>query len=538
MGRKLDRSQFPANHGPNDFKCFGPPATKDGEFHGTKICDMGCFAQEEVDSNKYYHGAIVQSMKDNSWYVYFEYGRVGAKSPQFQFVQCNGEADADREYCSQLESKNIKRGRWETHAVLGKRLIPKVSSKGKPEDLYIVRPQATRSTGLPDAKTITSNEGLDESRLQKNGKKNGSAKKVDLNIDKPTIALMRDLGAATVKYTKASMADAALPTQVAINQGRAICQEALKCVLRVGHDIGAQINDKELKQLTRDMYGLVPKKKALGAAPETWILSQDNISEWQQDLDAFESALYVVDLGDMEVSDPFGGMKIKMEWVSPQSDLGRFLYDWWPGATRNVHGYLQGRMKIRNLWSLERHGDKEKLRKAQERIVADNMAIGERPLFQPKQRPDIARDELKVYVRSGTHMLFHGSRSVNISGILREGLRIPRQLVGVVITGAMFGSNANYFADDWKKSAGYTSIQGSYWSRGGGAVAGRGAFMFVCDVALGNPFIAPGPRGYTGPPGGYHSVFGKANVSGVANNEFMTYSPDQNSLKYLAEFDI
>ncbi|MCK4824458.1 hypothetical protein KA005_52390, partial [bacterium] len=76
----------------------------------------------------------------------------------------------------------------------------------------------------------------------------------------------------------------------------------------------------------------------------------------------------------------------------------------------------------------------------------------------------------------------------------------------------------------------------SYWAGGSGTISGRGAFMFIADVALGKPFVAPGPRGYTAPPSGYHSVFGKAGHS-VANNEFITYSGDTNRLRYLVEFD-
>jgi hypothetical protein len=100
----------------------------------------------------------------------------------------------------------------------------------------------------------------------------------------------------------------------------------------------------------------------------------------------------------------------------------------------------------------------------------------------------------------------------------------------------MFGPGL-YWADDWKKSAGYTSLKSSYWSRGSGGVKGREAFMFVADVAIGKPYVASGPSGYTKPPQGYHSVFGKANHSGVANNEFITYSSDSNRLRYLVEFE-
>lgn len=547
MAAKLPLKTYPAGHGPDDFQCFGPAATEDDAFEGTKIADMACFAQRDeaeakaagkaVDSNKYYHGAVVQSRLDQSWYFYVEYGRVGTKA-SFQFTPASSSAEAEKLYVKQMKSKNIGRGRWENHSVLGNRLVPKSASK----DLYIVSPQATRATGLPDAKTITSDEGLDKSKVKKKTTTAKGKKKPKVDVDSQTIALMRDLNVATVKYTKASMAGAALPTQSGIDRGRLILTEALKCVKRVGSDVGDQVNDRELIQLTRDMYGLIPKKKDRGAAPETWILSQDNISMWQQDLDAFESALYVADLGDVEVDNPLGDLPLKMTWLSPQSERGEFIHNWMPNASRNVH-YGIGAMKVKNVWQVDRNGDDKKLTTHQESVVG-RWRTDEKPLHQPAKRIDLSRDEQKLFVRSGTHMFFHGTRSVNVSGILRESLRLPKQLVGVAITGAMFGPGM-YWADDWRKSAGYTSLRGSYWSGGSGSVARRGAFMFVADVCIGKPFVAPGPRGYTSPPKGYHSVFGKGRFaqagssqnSGVQNNEFITYERESHRLRYLVEFD-
>ena len=114
---------------------------------------------------------------------------------------------------------------------------------------------------------------------------------------------------------------------------------------------------------------------------------------------------------------------------------------------------------------------------------------------------------------------------------------MPKTLVGVVITGAMFGPGL-YFADDWKKSAGYTSLQNSYWSQGSGAVPGRSAFMFAADVVLGAPYVSETWKGFTKPPKGHHSVYGKAGKAGLQNNEFIVYNTKQSKLRYLAEFTV
>jgi len=536
MGTKLAQKEYPSGHGPSDFDCFGPPATKDSEFEGTMICDCGCFTQDGKDSNKFYHAAVVQSKKTQAWFAYFEWGRTGASNPAFQFVQCSSKTEAENEYASQLHSKNDKRGQWTTLA--GKRVL-----QAKPgKDCYLVRPQATRSTGLPSAKTITMQESIVKAQAVKgtngNGDKSTKGKKSSKTIscDSQTLSLMRDLNVATMSYTRSAMADAALPTLDAINEARDILIEAQKRVVKVGNHVDDQINDNDLKQLTYTLYMRIPKIKERNAAASTWILSQNNIFSWQQDLDTFESALATKDLGDIEEeNDPLSGMPLKMEWLDPRSSVGEFIHAWAPKATANKHGWC-GAMKLKNVWKVSRTDQQPKrFVTMQDKILGEKPRIVERPLFQPKDRPDLERSEFVKYVQSNTSLLFHGTRSVNVSGILREGLRLPKQLVGVVITGAMFGPG-QYYADDWKKSAGYCSLGSSYWAKGSGSVRGREAFMFLVDVSLGQPFVAPGPRGYTAPPDKCHCVFGKAGHSQVQNNEWIVFDAAQHCIKYLMEF--
>lgn len=525
MSTKLPQKMYPDGHSPNDFQCFGPPATKDGVFEGTMIADLGCFKQDMVDSNKYYHGAVVQSKKNSEWYAYFEWGRQGAPNPSFQFIKCGSKSEAELEYADQLHSKNDKRGQWENHSALGTVLRPK---PGK--DCYLVRPQATRSTGLPDARTITSNDGAKQPVKV--------VKKTTLKIDQQTLALMRDLNVGTVNYTRSEMSDAAIPTQAALDEAREILRVATQRVGVIGDDINVQHNDKELLQLTYDLYGRIPKKKDRGAAVDSWILSQNNIQRWGQDIDAFESALYAVDMGEQDVN-PFGDMPISMNWVSPNSEHGQFIYDWMPSASRNKHSYL-GHMRIKNVWYVENSNELGRFEKTQKSIAADRWSPTEVPLHQPKKRIDLNPDALKLAIRSGTYLMFHGTRSVNVSGILRESLRLPKQLVGVAINGAMFGPGL-YWADDWKKSAGYTSLDNSYYSAGSGAIRGRSAFMFVAEVALGKAHVAEEAYGFTSPPSGCHCVMGKHGRTKswggkLLNNEFIVYTTAAHRLRWLVEF--
>lgn len=529
MGVKLEKNTLPSNHAPSDFECSGPIATKDGDFDAAKLADLGCFKQEEVDSNKFYHASVCKSKVTGEQYVYFEWGRTGRTNNTFQFVKCNDAGDAQTEFRKQLMDKNVKRGEWID--IGGIKTL-----RGKPgKDCYLVRPLTTRSVGLPDARTIQINDGAKQTPAA-DTKTAGKAKKTARKTDNETLKLMRDLNVATVAYTRGEMSSDTLPTQAAIEEGRIFLTEAQKRVKVVGNSVKDQIADNELKQLSYALYGRIPKKKPIGAAAETWILSADNIFGWQQDLDAFESALYANKIVETKEEDPFGDLKIDMEWVNPTSETGKFLHDWWPTATGNRHGGM-GNMKIRNLWKFERHDDRSKIERVQDAIIKEKLDIRERVPYQPKKgRLDLDDATANKYEKTNTALLFHGTRSVNVSGILRKALMLPKQLVGVVITGAMFGPGL-YFADDWKKSAGYTSLRNSYWSNGGGSVAGRKAFMFAADVVLGNPYVAPSSGGYTSPPAGHHCVYGKAGKSGVVNNEWIIYTPMQNKLRYLAEFE-
>jgi len=510
---KLRKSTLPSKHTKDDFKCFGPPAICDGKFDGTIIADLGCFRQGQVDSNKYYHGAVVQSTINNEWYAYFEHGRTGSTTnPQFQFIECNSKNEAEACYRKQIHSKNDKRGIWVDHQQLGRILQPK---PGK--DCYLVRPQATRSTGLPDAKTIT---------VTPQNVKIKSTKSKKTNFDPLSTKLLSDLDMGTMQYTRSSMATDSLPTMDAVEECRKICDEATKICNKL-KTTKRIIESGDLIDLTNLMYGRIPKKKGKQAEKVDWLLTPENIQSWNQDLDAFESALKTQEVTEVMHDYPFF-----LEHVTPDSELGKFLNNWFLKATRNRHSYINNAVKIKNIWKITNDKDWILFRRYRKGIKEN--ANYEQPLHQVS-RTDLDHSDHTEYKNSGTWMLFHGTRTVNVSGILRESLKLPKELSSVAITGSAFG-NGTYWSDDYKKSIGYTSYKNSYWSHGSGKITGRDSFMFIGDVCLGNPWIAPRSGGYKGPPSGYNSIFGKAGHSGVQNNEFITFDPASVYLRYLVEF--
>lgn len=76
---------------------------------------------------------------------------------------------------------------------------------------------------------------------------------------------------------------------------------------------------------------------------------------------------------------------------------------------------------------------------------------------------------------------YHGSRSENWWSILNNGLKLNP--TNAVITGKMFGQGI-YFAPKAKKSLGYTSVRGAYWTHGNATTG----YLAVYKIAYGKPY--------------------------------------------------
>lgn len=132
-------------------------------------------------------------------------------------------------------------------------------------------------------------------------------------------------------------------------------------------------------------------------------------------------------------------------------------------------------------------------------------------------------------------LFWHGSRNENWISILGAGLKI--RPTNAVHTGSMFGDGI-YFADKYRKSAGYTSLSGSYWARGGS----NRAFLALLDVHVGKQYPVTRhtsecyrfSRPMLQQKGGYDSVFAKGGYD-LINNEYVVYDNSQCSIKYLVE---
>ena len=131
-------------------------------------------------------------------------------------------------------------------------------------------------------------------------------------------------------------------------------------------------------------------------------------------------------------------------------------------------------------------------------------------------------------------VFWHGSRNENWFNIMQSGLLIRPSCA--VHCGSMFGDGL-YFANKAQKSIGYTSLSGSYWSRGSSPVA----YLAIYDVHIGNQKhiykhdsscyrLSKSTLGKEG----YDSVFAHGGYD-LRNDEFIVYDKSQCTIKYIVE---
>jgi len=121
---------------------------------------------------------------------------------------------------------------------------------------------------------------------------------------------------------------------------------------------------------------------------------------------------------------------------------------------------------------------------------------------------------------------YHGTGIANCLSIFKSGLKVSPPSTAA-IAGKLFGSGA-YGADCSSKSLGYSLGR---WGQG---ASNDGAWLFVCDFAMGKSY-EPNTYGIRGVPAGYDSCTAWAKKTGLHNNEFIVYKNHQIKIKYLIE---
>ena len=134
-----------------------------------------------------------------------------------------------------------------------------------------------------------------------------------------------------------------------------------------------------------------------------------------------------------------------------------------------------------------------------------------------------------------SQLFWHGSRNENWLSIMQTGLVL--RPANAVITGKMFGYGI-YFANEFKKSLNYTSLNGSVWAKG----KDKKAYLAIYEVHTGNQleiskhetWCASLDLASLKKKGPFDSVYAKKGVS-LQNNEYIIYQQSQCTIKYLVE---
>lgn len=320
-----------------------------------------------------------------------------------------------------------------------------------------------------------------------------------------------------------------------IDKGRAVLND---CKFHVNSKTG--ITDSIYDKLTSQFYSLIPHVLPHRIDPKALRLNTiDRIMEKHDVLDTFLDAKNVESVmsAGSSIEKQYKTLNVELDWVDPKSELYVWLNNMVHKTRSSGHAYL-GKIKIHNIFKINRRGEDELFCSKAEKIAGDRKTngwtwpsvlkgIGDR-------RPDVAGERLKLYKKANILPLFHGTRNENMLGITTKGLLIRPS--GAVHTGSMYGSGV-YKTSNSSKSLGYSSCKGTYWARGNNKVG----YIFLMDGILGDPKIVSAPYYYTATnikP--FHSVWAKAGVH-LLNDEMISYYPagvnQQYALRYIFEIE-
>lgn len=470
-------------------------------FDVTKITELNSFdltgerSNCKGCSNKFYR-IEMHVAKDGSGKVelFTQYGPTGT-------VQCSeyrlfdNETDATKEYDRIVKSK-IKKG-------------------------YVEIDVALRAIGSEEAKKITKVVTL------KNADCIPQPTKSNLHIE--TQRLIASLMGSTNQFVLETLkCPLGQLTNNQINIGRDILQKA-KGIVSAGKNA-----DDEILQLTNQFYAAIPHNLGSGYRGKmTELLLNDaqKILQKEYDLDTLEDArsISATLATGTNVDDQYRSLDCGFEYIDKTSELFKWLCGMVKDTRANNHYHL-GTMNVLNAWSLSRHGETDTFKQ-----IANEISITSRHISPPCQldnlldmRPDIS-DNKNLFYKTNTWPLFHGTRTQNITGIVKKGFLLRPS---AIINGKMYGMGI-YFGFS-SKSANYTNISSSYWIGGKDNVA----YLFLNDCIMGNPLIATGPYQYSASNiNKHHSVWAKGGQSGVINDEMILYREGQSNIKYILEFE-
>lgn len=132
------------------------------------------------------------------------------------------------------------------------------------------------------------------------------------------------------------------------------------------------------------------------------------------------------------------------------------------------------------------------------------------------------------YSDQDIHYLYHGSQNENWYGLMKVGPLLAPE--NVVITGKAFGRGI-YFANRAKKSIGYSSLKGSYWTNG---TASKG-YLAVYKVLYHDPKYVQTSGQYSLQNIHPHDAVFAEKGKDLVNDEIIVFREEQVTLQYIIE---
>lgn len=460
------------------------------------------------NSNKYYNLEI-QVEPSGKARIYTVYGRVGGTAAK-EYRMCDNSSHAEIESDKIIKSKT-KKGYVEVKLI--KADVGSEVGKSKVEATITV--EAAQKAGLKvEEEAIVSKLHPQVQDLIKTWF-GATQEFIELNLD----------------TKKCPLGQLSLDQ---INKGKDILEEARKIIHKSKFDV------YDLNSLTNQYYSNIPHNFGYSRinADVLRLDSDDKIDKAFDILDVFNDAKNIekVISKKSNVDAQYATLKADLEWLDPTDPVWQWIDTMLHETRASNHSFL-GKLKTHKIYKVARENEEKHFLANAESIAKECGKHAPSPVYAKlvKSRPDISKDLQKLYQQANVCPGWHGTRRANMIGITTKGLLIRPS--GVVHAGSMYG-DAIYFATNSTKSINYCDVRGSYWAQGNN----KTAYLFLADVACGNYKMANSAHFYTkkniNPA---HSVFARAGVSGVINDEIMIYNStgadQQHALRYIIEFE-
>jgi poly [ADP-ribose] polymerase len=462
-----------------------------------------------VNNNNKYYNLEVQVAKSGEARIYTAYGRVGGTAAK-EYRVCSGQSQAELEADKIIKSKTKK--------------------------------------GYAEVKLVKADVGseIGKSKIEANTLTIEAAKKAGVKVEEednsklhPEVRdLVRTWFGVTQEFIELNLDTKKCPLgQLSLDQitkGKDILEEARKIVHNNKPDV------IELNKLTNLYYSNIPHNFGYGRINADVLRLDDDqkIDKAFDILDVFGDAKAVqgVISKRSNVDSQYSTLNSNIKYLDPADPTWKWL-DKMVHETRAGNHQSLGKLKTHKIYKLSRNGEDKNFLANAEKIAKQcgKHQPSETYAKLVKERPDVPKELQELYKRANVCPGWHGTRRANMIGITTKGLLIRPS--GVVHAGSMYG-DAIYFATNSTKSMNYCDVRGSYWAAG----TNKTAYLFLADVAYGNYKMATGAQFYTkkniSPA---HSVFARAGLSGVMNDEIMVYnatgSEQQHILRYIIEFE-